>query len=64
MKRILISTTIILLINFLSFSQTGNWDVYMAQYENGPGSVTLNMDLLNIAPNKSLPYILITGVTY
>jgi uncharacterized protein (TIGR01619 family) len=41
-----------------------NWDVYMAVYDNGPGSVTLNMDLVKYAPEKNLPYVLITGVTF
>lgn len=32
-------------------------------YEKGPGSVTLNMDVVNHAPKKDLPFVLITGVT-
>ncbi|NVK44366.1 MAG: DUF695 domain-containing protein [Oceanospirillaceae bacterium] len=35
----------------------------MAQYDNGPGSTTLNMDLIKLAPKKDLPFIVITGVT-
>jgi hypothetical protein len=52
----------IILYPFLIFGQNDNWDVYLAQYEKGPGSVTLNMDLINRAPIVDLPYILITGV--
>lgn len=59
---------LIIVIGFLcivnnSWSQTGNWDVYMAQYENGPGSTTINMDLMKLAPNKELPFVVISGVT-
>jgi regulator of RNase E activity RraB len=42
----------------------GNWDVYMAMYDKGAGSTTLNMDLVKHAPKKDLPYLLITGVTF
>nr|WP_321409595.1 DUF695 domain-containing protein [uncultured Carboxylicivirga sp.] len=59
---------ILLMISILTFSnskaQEGNWDVYLAQYENGPGSVTINMDAINSAPNKDLPILLVTGVTF
>jgi uncharacterized protein (TIGR01619 family) len=44
--------------------QESNWDTYLAQYEKGAGSTTLNMDLVKTAPVKSLPFIVITGVTY
>ncbi len=44
-------------------SQTEQWDVYMAQYEKGAGSVMLNMALANVAPMKEFPFIVITGVT-
>jgi hypothetical protein len=44
------------------FCQEGNWDVYIAQYEKGPGSVTVNMDLINFSPKKHLPFVVITGV--
>ncbi|WP_066632928.1 DUF695 domain-containing protein [Labilibacter marinus] len=40
------------------------WDVYMAEYEKGTGSVTLNMGLINNVPIKDLPFVLITGVTF
>ncbi|MEO9805199.1 MAG: DUF695 domain-containing protein [Reichenbachiella sp.] len=46
-----------------SLAQSGKWDVYMAQYENGSGSTTVNMDLINSAPKAELPFVLITGVT-
>ncbi|MFL9832328.1 DUF695 domain-containing protein [Flavobacterium sp. ST-87] len=41
-----------------------NWDAYIANYENGAGSTTLNMDLKKVAPKTDLAYILITGVTF
>ncbi len=46
-----------------SWAQAGNWDVYLAQYEKGPGSTTVNMDLIKFAPKKGLAFVLVTGVT-
>lgn len=62
MKNLVIAIGFIFIIN-KSWSQTGNWDTYIAQYENGPGSTTLNMDLIQSAPKNTLPYIVITGAT-
>jgi hypothetical protein len=47
-----------------SVAQQGNWDVYIAQYEKGPGSTSLNMKLIDYAPAKELPFLLITGVIF
>ena len=41
----------------------GNWNVYLAQYEEGVGSVTLNMDLIHTSPQALKPFIVITGIT-
>ncbi len=47
------------------FAQTdGNWDVYIANYDGKPGSVTLDMDLYRNSPDKLFPFILVTGVSY
>jgi hypothetical protein len=62
MKKI--QVLLILIFNTLIISaQKDNWDVYLAQYEKGPGSVVLDMDIIHLAPFKDLPYILITGVS-
>jgi hypothetical protein len=45
-------------------AQDGNWEVYLAQYEKGPGSTVLNMDIKNIAPNKNLPFLFSAGVNF
>lgn len=52
------------LISVSAVAQEGNWDAYMAQYEDGPGSTVLNMDLIKNAPNKKLPFLLVTGVQF
>ena len=52
----------LLLITTFAFCQEGNWDVFIAQYEKGPGSVTLNMDLIYSSPKRHLPFVVITGV--
>ena len=45
-------------------AQQENWDVYLAQYEKGTGSTLINMSAKEYAPNKQLPFVLITGVTF
>jgi len=57
-----IQPLLIFLFPLLLYGQKENWDVYLAQYEKGPGSVTLNMELINSAPILELPFILVTGV--
>lgn len=70
MKNILAFGFILFLISCNTKSQetqktdNSNWDAYIAIYENGEGSTTLNMDLKKDAPKAELPYILITGVTF
>ena len=65
--------TILFRILFLIFagtimsaqSSTEQWEVYLASYEDGkPGSTTVRMDLINQAPMKEFPVVLVTGVTY
>jgi len=55
-----------LLLSFplLLSAQEDYWDVYLAKYEKGPGSIMLNMDLKKIAPVKNLPFVLVTGVSF
>lgn len=57
-------TVLLILIHTIAKSQDGNWDVYLAQFEQGPGSVFLNMDLIKTAPQKELPFVVITGGTF
>jgi uncharacterized protein (TIGR01619 family) len=45
-------------------AQKDSWDVYLAQYDEGVGSTTLNMELIKVAPLKELPFVVVTGVTY
>ena len=52
----------LLLISLLSFAQDDQWDVYLAQYEKGPGSTLINMALKGVAPMKEYPFLLKTGV--
>ncbi len=62
MKFFLLS---LLLLSFGTISaQQENWDVYMAQYQKKPSSITLDMGLKTVAPIKTLPYSVITGVSF
>lgn len=45
-------------------AQPDTWDVYLAQYEKGPGSVMLNMSLKDKAPVKLFPFAVVTGVSF
>ncbi len=38
-----------------------NWDTYMAKYGAKPGSVLVDMGAMSSAPNKKLPYLVVTG---
>ena len=38
--------------------------LYEVITEKGAGSTTLNMDLVNHAPQSELPFILVTGATF
>jgi uncharacterized protein (TIGR01619 family) len=62
--RYIFTALLLFLLHTMARSQDGNWDVYQAQYEKGPASVFLNMDLIHAAPRKDLPFLVITGVTY
>lgn len=62
--RYTFTALLFLLLHTLARSQDGNWDLYQTQYETGPGTVFLNMDLIEVAPQKHLPYLVLTGVSY
>jgi hypothetical protein len=42
-------------------AQTENWDTYMAKFGDKPGSVLVNMGLIDIAPDRKYPFLVITG---
>lgn len=46
---------------FSSFAQKEKWDTYLAMYGDKPGSVLVDMGLANTAPDKKMPYLVITG---
>jgi uncharacterized protein (TIGR01619 family) len=41
-----------------------NWDAYLAAYDSGVGSTTLNMAFANAAPFKQFPFLITTGVAF
>ncbi len=58
--------TVIQLIIYCSLfqpanAQNENWDTYMAKFGDKPGSVLVDMGLINGAPDKRYPYLVITG---
>ena len=63
MKKFLL-TLIVALLPLLVTAQEDYWDVYMAQYDNAPGSTVLNMSVKKNAPDRRLPFICITGVKF
>ncbi len=55
----------LLLLPAISIAQEDDkWDVYLAKYEKGVGSTSVNMSAVSRAPNKNLPFVIITGVTF
>ena len=53
------------LIGINAQTTTESWNTYIASYEDGlPGSTTLRMDLINEAPFKDFPFVLVTGINY
>ena len=63
MFKFLLAAIIFLPPQFLT-AQEENWDVYMAQYEKQPSSITINLALKPISPIKDLPFLLVTGVSF
>jgi hypothetical protein len=62
--RFIFTTLLLLSISPLVKAQDGNWDVYVAPHEKGPGATMLNLDLVHTAPNKKLAFLVITELTY
>ena len=54
-----------IVISFFLFcpanAQTEDWDTYMAKFGNKPGSVLVDMALIEKAPDKRYPYLVIIG---
>ncbi len=63
MSKFLVATLVVVLRVSL-IAKEENWDVYMARYKNKPGSITINMALKSVAPVKTLPFVVITGVSF
>jgi len=59
--RLLLLFSAICLPPFAPAQAQGNWDTYLAQYDGKPGSVLVDLDLRNTAPDKRCPYLVITG---
>ncbi len=62
-----IASLLLLLFTTKFYSQktVPNWNNYIASYEAGNlGSTTLRMDLINKAPVKEMPYVLMISISY
>jgi uncharacterized protein DUF695/regulator of ribonuclease activity B len=42
-------------------AQNENWDTYMAKFGDKPGSVLVDVGLMEVAPDKRYPFLVITG---
>src|SRR5689334_20233934 len=62
MKKIYLAMAFVMYFPTLVQAQE-NWDAYIAQFDDGPGSVTLNMARRETAPVKRLPFAVVTGLT-
>ena len=67
MKRSLFRPLILILLFVVTFAERGRaqagWDAYFARYDEGLGSVALNMDVASSAPRRDLPFLLVIGLT-
>jgi hypothetical protein len=65
MRRSVLSL-ITALVCTIVFAQKGDdhWEVYIAQYEKGPGSTLVNMSIKSEAPHKNYRYLISTGVRF
>jgi hypothetical protein len=61
-RLLILPFVLVLTLTEHSRAQAG-WDAYLARYDEGLGSVMLNMAVAQAAPRRDLPYLLITGVT-
>ncbi len=52
---------IFMLFAISSFAQNEQWDTYMAKFGDKPGSVLVDLNLYNTAPDKKYPNLVITG---
>jgi len=59
--RCLISIIACICSSAVYAQQDENWENYMALLEKKPASVLVNLALYDKSPNRSLPYLLITG---
>lgn len=55
------STLVFLAFTSSAFAQNENWDTYLATFGDKQGSVLVDMELINKAPDKKLPFLVITG---
>ena len=60
----LILLTIFCFSSFILIAQQPQWETYMGQYENGPGSTIVDMAVKNIAPVKDMPFLVATGIAF
>lgn len=60
----LILLTIFCFSFFILDAQQPQWEAYMGQYENGPGSTMVDMSVKNIAPVKDMPFLVATGIAF
>jgi len=53
-----------ILLASATYGQKENWDVYMAQYEKGPGSTVLDMSLKESSNKDHFRFLLVAGVKF
>ena len=62
MKYIILIQAVLFAFIFSPASgQNDGWDTYIAKFGDKPGSVLVDMGLINTAPDKRYPYLVITG---
>lgn len=52
---------IMVLLANSAMAQNENWDTWMATFSGKPGSVLVDLELHNVAPDTRYPYLVVTG---
>jgi len=63
-----LSRIIIMLLSIFAISnavaRSEQWWSYLATYDDGPGSIIVDLSLHKEMPKKDFPYLIVTGTTY
>lgn len=63
MKHITPIAILLMLASLISYAQEPRWKTYTTQFDAGPATISLNMDLIYSPPKREFPFLLIMELT-